>query len=56
MKLPKQVVLVGVIDTATPVLKQQQQDRFQRDARASNSGSRESGAGLAGAELAEGRS
>ena len=31
----------GVIDTATPVLKQRQQDRFQRDAQASNYGTRE---------------
>ena len=35
MKLKKQVDLAGVIDTATPDPKQQQQDRFQRDARAS---------------------
>ena len=35
MKLKKQVDLAGVVDTATPVPKQQQQDRFQRDARAS---------------------
>ena len=41
MKLPKQVVLVGGIATATPVLKQQQQGRFQRDAQASSYGSRE---------------
>ena len=41
MKLPKQVVLVGVIATATPGLKQQQQVRFQRDARASSYGIRE---------------
>ena len=41
MKPPKPVVLAGVIDTATPVLRQQRQVRFQRDARASNYGTRE---------------
>ena len=42
--------LAGVVDTATPVLKQQRQVGFQRGEPVSNYGSRESGAGLAGAE------
>lgn len=48
--------LAGVVDTATPVLKQQRRGQFQRDAPVSNYGIRESGAGLAGAEFAEERS
>ena len=35
-KQPKQVVLVGVIATATPVLKLQRRNRFPRDVPASN--------------------